>query len=204
MDAHDFHGLCTCACGSNCHQFLTIASKCHSRARKSYFMPIKVCTECGDEFIGEQFHTRCSRCFKDYMDSPKRNRSRSPHRPAQHEGDIVFKVGKHTGRSFREVFDAHDDYVHWSLDGNKTGQIARFADYSRSRLGMPRLLNTEMNKHFETLGVPSSATYSDVKQRFYDLARQNHSDVSTESSNMARLSSAWSELKKHFRQQGQC
>ena len=112
------------------------------------------------------------------------------------EGDILFKVGKHTGQSFKQVFDAHRDYVQWSLDGSKTGQIARFADYSRSRLGLPRVLTAETDKHFETLGLPTSATYRDVRQRFYELARQNHPDKSTASSDMAQLSSAWDELKK--------
>jgi len=61
-----------------------------------------------------------------------------------------------------------------------------------------------MGTHFEAIGLPSSAPFQEVRQRLLTLARQNHPDVSGETSDIVRFSSAWDELKKHFHQQGKC
>lgn len=85
------------------------------------------------------------------------------------EGETVFSIGKHSGRSFHDVFTNEKGYVSWAkkTDGS-SGQIAEFRDYialqagasrtrsrtpPRGQIGSPSRLNVSGEKLQKPLGV---------------------------------------------------
>jgi len=128
------------------------------------------------------------------MDS-SRGRSRSP-RQARDQGNVVFKVGKHAGKTFRDVKASDPSYVAWAIAQESPHcQIASFADFLSDRPSRFNVVNApdETPMTAEVLAVHRRVLAAKLqllatrKQLFRELLLEFHPDRSSEAKSTETL-----------------